>query len=339
MVTGWTSGLTVRALQPVISGLEALGHPVDELLDEAGISTKSLAEPDGRVPLGSMARLWDRAVELTGDDCLGLHVAEAAPIPSFGVHAYAVLSSPTLRDAYLRACRYQRLINESTELTLSEGRKEAVLRHTLPGGGSVSRQPAEFLAASWLRFGRLLTGTHWTPTQVFFAHDRPENTREHDAVFGAQLRFTSGQTALYIPLAVIDMSNPKADAALLTLLDRHATMLLDLHPALDTTSGRVRAWLVEAHSSGTPLTRHAASALAMSERTLHRHLKREGTTFRALLDQFRHEKAVALLSSRRQSVAEIAFLLGYSELSAFYRAFRRWTGRSPADLRDEGQTG
>lgn len=339
MVNSPVPGLTVRAVQPVIAGLEALGHPADALLAEAGILPEILADPDERVPRGSMARLWDLAVSLTGDDRLGMHVATAAPIPSFDVHAYAILSSPTLRDAYLRACRYQRLINEATDLTLSEGPSEGVLRHALPGGGAVPRQPAEFLVASWLRFGRLLTGTRWTPTHVLFAHDRPADTSEHHAMFGGPPRFTSGQTALHVPVAVLDLPNPKADATLLALLDGHAATLLDRHPALTTTSARVRAWLVEAHSAGGPLARQAAKALAMSERTLHRRLRREATTFRALLDQFRHEKAVALLTSRRHSIAEIAFLLGYSELSAFYRAFRRWTGRSPADLRDEARSG
>lgn len=332
-------GLTVRAVQPVIAGLEALEHPVEPLLAEAGISPQILADPDERVPRGSMAKLWDLAVALTGDERLGMHLATAAPVSSFDVHAYALLSSPTLRDAYLRACRYQRLINEATDLTFSEGPKEGVLRHALPGGGAVSRQPAEFLVASWLRFGRLLTGTRWMPTQVFFAHDRPGDTSEHDRMFGGPPQFTSGQTALHIPVAALDLPNPKADATLLALLDEHAATLLDRHPALTNTSARVRAWLVEAHGAGGPLARQAAKALAMSERTLHRRLRQEGTTFRALLDQFRHEKAVALLHSRRHSVAEIGFLLGYSELSAFYRAFRRWTGRSPADLRDEARSG
>jgi AraC-like DNA-binding protein len=282
-----------------------------------------------------MTKLWDRAVAITGDGRLGMHVAMAAPINAFDVHAYAMLSSPKLRDAYHRACRYQSLINEATELTFSEGPKEGVLRHGLPGGGSVSRQPAEFLVTTWLRFGRLVTGSQWAPTQVFFAHDRPTDAREHAAVFGAPLQFTSGQTAMHVPVAVLELANPRADATLVGLLDRYTSALLQRQPPLTTVSARVRAWLVEAHGAGVPAARQAAKALAMSERTLHRRLEQERTTFRKLLDQFRHEKAVALLASRRYSIAEVAFLLGYSELSAFYRAFRRWTGKSPAELRDE----
>lgn len=328
-------GLTVRAVQPVIAGLEALGHPVDALLAEVGITPPILADPEGRLPPGSMARLWDRAVALTADDRLGMHVAMAAPINAFDVHAYAILSSPTLRDAYCRACRYQRLINEATQLTFSEGPEGGVLHHGLPGGGSVSRQPAEFLVTTWLRFGRLVTGSPWMPDGVLFAHDQPTDTREHLSLFGPSLQFTSGQTAMRVPAVALQLENPRSDPSLLALLDRYASTLLERHPALETVSGRVRAWLVEAHNAGAPTARRAARALAMSERTLHRRLADEQTTFRELLDRFRHEKAVPLLASRRYSIADVAFLLGYSELSAFYRAFRRWTGRSPAQLRDE----
>jgi AraC-like DNA-binding protein len=336
-MSSWKRPLTARALRPVVAGIEALGHSTSPLLTHAGITPSLVADPDGRLPPGSMTRFWERAVVMTGDDRLGMHVALAAPINAFDVHAYAMLSSPTLRDAYHRACRYQRLINEATELTFREGPRGGVLRHGRPGGASVPRQPAEFLVTAWLRLGRLVTGSAWTPTLVFFAHDRPADAREHESVFGTSLRFTSGQTAMHIPPAALRSANPRADPSLVALLDRYASTLLDRQPAFTTLSGRLRAWLVEAHGAGVPAASQAAKALAMSERTLHRRLEAEATTFRKVLDGFRHEKAVELLALRRHSIAEVAFLLGYSELSAFYRAFRRWTSRSPADVRDEAQ--
>ncbi len=337
MLTAWKPRLTVRALRPMLAGLEALGHPSAELLARVGISPQTLGDPDHRLPPGTTGKFWELAVRTTGDERLGMHLALAAPISSFDMHAYAMLSSPTLRDAYQRACRYQRLINEGTELSFRYG-PEGVLQHSLPDGRSVPRHPAEFLVTTWLRLGRLVTGTAWTPAHVSFAHDRPSDTTEHETVFGAPIQFTSGRTALHLRAAVLDLRNPRADPALVTLLDRYAESLLERQPHLISESARVRAWLVEAHGRGAPQAEEAAKALAMSVRTLHRRLKQEGTTFRQLLDQFRHERALALLTTRRHSIADVAFLLGYSELSAFYRAFRRWTGRSPADLRDESSS-
>jgi len=334
IVTAFKPGLTVRAIRPVIASLEALGHSVDSLLAEAGIPASILADLDGYLPAGSSRKLWERAVAIAKDDCLGIHVAMAAPVSAFDVHAYAMLSSPTLSGALYRVCRYQRLINEGTELTLEDDGGDGVLRHGLLGGGAVSRQTAEFLAVTWLRLGRMVTGTAWSPVQVFFAHDRPADTRPHEEIFGVRPNFGSGFTAMRIPAATLALTNPRADATLAALLDRYTSTLLDKRPTLTTVSGRVRSWLVESHGSGVPLARDAARALAMSERTLHRRLANEQTTFRELLDQFRHEKAVELLTTRRHGIAEVAFLLGYSEITAFYRAFKRWTGRSPAELRE-----
>jgi len=156
-VTAFKPGLTVRAIRPVIAGLEALGHSVDSLLAEAGMPASILADLDGYLPAGSSRKLWERAVAIANDDC-GIHVAMAAPVNAFDVHAYAMLSSPTLSGALYRVCRYQRLINEGTELTLEDDGGDGVLRHGLLGGGAVSRQPAEFLAVTWLRLGRMVTG-------------------------------------------------------------------------------------------------------------------------------------------------------------------------------------
>jgi AraC-like DNA-binding protein len=97
----------------------------------------------------------------------------------------------------------------------------------------------------------------------------------------------------------------------------------------------VRAWLVEALGSGTPTAAAAARALRLSARSLHRFLQAEGTSFRELLDQLRQERAAGLLANPRCSIGEVSFLLGFSELSSFYRAFRRWTGKTPAEFRAE----
>src|SRR5262245_24360525 len=97
--------LTMRALRPVVAGLEALGHSTTSLLAELHIQPKTLSNLDTPLPDGAMAKFWERAVQSTGDELLGMHVALAAPVSSFDVHGYALLSSATLRAAYQRACR------------------------------------------------------------------------------------------------------------------------------------------------------------------------------------------------------------------------------------------
>ena len=331
----WEPYITVRAVQPVVAALEALGQEVDDLLKESRISRAILQDADGRVPHSAMMLLWEHARVVTDDDYLGIHLAEAAPIRSFEVHSYALLSSATLRDAYRRACRYQRLIHETTNLTFEEGPIEGVLQHALPGGRSVPQHAAEFLATLWVRFGRLVTCDDWAPRLVCFAHPAPKDTSEHARVFRAQLRFSSGRTAMHVSNRVVDMPNPSADENLVSLLDRYAGGLLKQFPREASLAERVRVWLSEELSGGTPSVSSAARALYISVRTLHRGLQSEGTCFRELLDQLRQERAAALLANQRCSVAEVGFLLGFAELSSFSRAFKRWTGKTPAEFREE----
>ncbi len=328
--------LTIRAVQPVIAGLEVLGHRnVDGLLAVAGISRAVLQDPDGRIPHRAMMLLWSRASMATADDQLGIHLAEAAPLESFEVHAYAALSSHSLRDAFRRACRYQRLIHEATDLTFDEQADAAVLRHSLAGGHAVPRHPAEFLATLWVRFGRLVAGPGWNPEAVWFAHDMPGDTSDHARVFGVPPRFASGRTAMQFSNSVLDRPNARADPGLAKVLDRYATSLLDDAPVRPTFGNRVRAILIDALGSESPTADAVARHLNMSVRTLHRALRSESTNYRDILDQFRRERAIALLTRRQCSIAEVGFVLGFADISSFYRAFRRWTGHTPAQFRSD----
>lgn len=323
--------ITVRAVQPVVAALDVLGHDTEKLLDSANLDAHILNDPEGRVPHSTMMALWKNAVVATGDINLGIHLAQAAPIRSFEVHAYAVLSSPTLRDAYRRAVRYQRLIHEATDLKFEEGTELGVLSHALPGGRAVPRQPAEFLVSLWMRFGRLVAGEDWVPNAVYLAHDAPGDCSEHERLFRAPIVFMSGKTALYVPNQILDTPNRQSDVGLLDVLDRYAAERLREAPSRFVLAERVRARLMGVLTDGVPTAEGMADALHMSPRTLHRALGKEGTTYLEILNTVRHERAAALLTKSRHSIAEVAFLLGFDEISSFYRAFKRWTGKAPAE--------
>ncbi len=327
--------ITVRALQPVTAALDALGYRSQTLLTDSGIAPSTLREVDGRVPQSRVMLLWQRAVAASRDEQLGLHLAQSAPLESFEVHCYALLGSLTLRDAYRRACRYQRLIHETTLLELVDDDAQAILRHSLPDGRSVPCHPAEFLVALWVRFGRLIAGNDWSPRLIRFAHKAPEDLSEHQRLFRCPLRFESGSTAMHVANDVLDAPNLRADPALVGMLDRYADALLERMPARNTLGGQVRAWLLAELVAGEPTAGAAAKALNMSVRSLHRALSEEDTSFRGLLELLRRERAASLLGNPRYSIGEVAFLLGFSELSSFYRAFKRWNGMTPAAFRAE----
>lgn len=325
--------LTVRALQPLVGGLTVLGAAPFQILRAAGIQPDILHDPDTTISAEDVGSFWARAVEATGDQMLGLHIAEAAPIETFDVHAYALLSSRTLRAAYRRASRYQRLIHEGTRLDFDEGPQYGTLVHSL-GGRPVARQSAEFLATAWVRIGRLVLEQEWLPRAVYFAHQASPSTLEYDRFFGAPVHFEAGQTALEVENDTLDQVSAAPDDRLAAILDQHVgTLLASRPPPRPSLSDQVLGLLVDELQDGSVDARLIARRLHMSERSLRRGLSGEGTSYRELRDRLRLERSLALLQGGRCSIAEIAYLLGFSEVSAFHRAFKRWTGRTPAEAR------
>ena len=326
--------LTARAFLPLLSGLRQLGHDPVPLLSAVGVDAAMLDDPDRRIPMSAGSSLLARAVATTGDDCIGLHLAEHADLRSVDVHFYAMASSDTLRSAFERLSRYQRLIHETSRIDLTETEHGVTLRHRLPGGIAAPRQTAEFLLAAWVRTGRFATGTDWSPLDVRFAHPRPVGIREHARIFHAPVHFTTGENSLTVAHSTLSLPCVGADAALAALMDRYAGehTPAPLSPGL-RLSDRIRDLLSLQLRAGEPSAAGTAARARMSVRTLNRTLAAEGTTYRALLDQLRHERASRHLADPRTSIGEVAFLLGYSELSAFCRAFKRWTGQTPAEFR------
>ena len=174
------------------------------------------------------------------------------------------------------------------------------------------------------------------PLQVSFAHDRPDDTEEHQRFFRGPIRFAAGSNSML--LSADDAARPLrgADAALSAIVRRRLDRVLADRdwPALALLlSARVRRLLLKDLGQATTLSADlAAKALTMSRRTLTRRLAEEGTSFRAILDDVRAEFARALLLDRTLSIADIAFFLQYSEPAAFHRSFRRWTGQTPQRL-------
>ena len=326
--------LTVRAIRPLVSGLRQSGYDAAPILSAVGLDDATLAETDSLVPTSLAMTLLSRAVEHTGDVNIGLHLAEHAELGSFDVHFYAMASSPTLGAAYERLCRYQRLIHETSRVDLEVGDATAILRHQLAGGRPAPRQTAEFLVAAWVRAGRVVTGMEWTPKDVHFAHAAPPDTSEHARFFGTTVRFGMRANALVLPARLLDTPCTRADPALVAVLDRYAAGRLEQAPRTNSVADRVRTVLHDELRGGEPAAARLAARLKMSVRSLNRLLAAEGTSYQELLDAIRRELAERYLASDHLSIGEVGFLLGFSELSSFHRAFKRWTGRTPAQFRE-----
>jgi AraC-like DNA-binding protein len=172
-----------------------------------------------------------------------------------------------------------------------------------------------------------------TPLRVEFSHAVPSNLSEHRRIFRAPLLFDRPRAALVLPLRVLELPLHGANPGLCTVLERQVSELLADLPGTETVVDRVKRLIVGELSGGEPSAEVVARKMRATPRTLHRWLTAEGTSYREILDGLRRNLALRYLTEDRLAIGEAAYLLGFSEASAFHRSFKRWTGKTPAQYR------
>jgi len=295
-----------------------------------------LDDPNIRVPENVTEQAWALAATLTGDDALGIHLAESLPRGALDLIEYALRSSPSLEKGLDRLARYGRLVSDRVA-TRTHRRDESVL-FLVHDTATTPLHPArtEFALAVALKLLRDSAGADLTPVRVSFAHPAPDDIAEHQRFFHGRVRFAAGSSSM--SLSGSDGARPmrEADQALAGIIRRRLENALGDRDRASAgeMSTRVRRLLVE-HLGHSVLTLDAvATTLAVSRRTLTRRLAEENDSFRQILDNVRRDFAQALLQDRTLSIGDIAFFLQYSEPAAFHRSFRRWTGQTPQAFRE-----
>jgi AraC-like DNA-binding protein len=324
--------VSVRFVRLLALALEARGVDVGAFLGGLNVERATLDDPDARLLTRIDDALWTEAERLSGDACIGLHLGEHIPLSAFDIMSYTLRSSPTLRGAFERLARYIRLLHDVAEIGVHAQRGSARVSFRL-GPAGTPRQQGEFTLAVFIGFCRRATGTDVVPRAVEFSHAAPADVTEHERIFRSPLLFGRSSTALVLPREALDLPLAEADPGLLSLLERQIHELVARLPQGESVGDRARRLLAGELSGGEPTVETIARRMRMSPRTLHRRLKEEGGSFRAMLDGLRRDMAARLLAEDQMPIAEAAFLLGFSEASAFHRSFKRWTGRTPAEYR------
>jgi AraC-like DNA-binding protein len=314
--------------------LESAGVEVAPLLKRAGLTPDVIADPEERLSVQSQIRLLDEAAIALKDDCLGFTLARDFDLREIGLLYYVMASSQTLGEALKRVARYSKVTNEALVFGYQE-KNRLVVSLTYSGVPRHSdRHQIEFCMFAVLRICRVLTGLNLVPQQFSFSHYRSEGISDMTRFVGTKVEF-GGHTDEFA-------LNADARELPLTHSDPYLNKLLlkACEPALAERKGDVselRTRVENAISSllphGRVLVGDVARSLGMSERTLARKLSDERLNFTEILQQLRHDLAVRYLDDRKLHVSKIAWLLGFNEVSAFTHAFKRWTGKTPRQMR------
>ena len=316
----------------ILRALEARGVDAQRVARDAGIDPATLLDPDTRVPRQALTRLWQLAVEATGDECFGLTAPRFATQTSFHALGYAVLASTTLKEAVERIIRYRRLIGDVIELSLTESADRYRLTIDVSAPPGVPYEAVDAFTSATVAQARLLSGDrNLNPLAVWLQRPRPTDPRPFYSTFRVDVAFSQPINALEFARADMERRLPAANAE----LARQNEQVLVAYLARLQSAGlshRVEQALLEAFPAGAPSKQAIARKLGMSPRNLQRHLAQEGTSFKGLLNGARVTLARNYISEGRLSVTEIAFVLGFADTSTFSRAFKRWTGMPPRDF-------
>jgi AraC-like DNA-binding protein len=330
---------TISTLQifPKVVALEALGLDVERILRLAHLPRARFADPNGRLPSDVEFAFWDAAVAVSGDPAIALRVADHIPIGAHGSYEYLLRHAGTLAEAFERADRYVRLIDDLARVSVRVSAETAAMRIYREGGYPASGSEVECLFAVVSRtLKRELPGARFLAME--FTHPAPTDPAIYQRYFGCPTRFECDAYEMHFPAEMLGQPPTRqADQALSRVLEDHARHLLDAMPALDPFQSAVRAEILSQLAQGSTGCANLARALAMSERTLRRRLHDQGTTYQALLDGLRSELAQNYVAHSRDPFEVIAQRLAFADPSAFFRAFRRWTGTTPAQFREQAR--
>lgn len=316
----------------LLSSAERVALGREALLTGAGLDPEELESPDGQIPQERHLALWRLIGAQRQDPCFGLHHGEWMTLDRIGPAGYAASSSPTLDAALSSVDRYSRVITEFMESSYCRRQAGPGMVMTL-SSCRLSDDMADAAVASDVGLARCLTGRHIRPREVWLQRRQPAQWKEYERIFDCPILFEHQHNAVLFEPEALDLPLPTADPLLLRYIDRAFRANLAFGPAHGVLYVELESAVLEQLAQGDVRIEHVAPRLGMSVRTLQRRLRDRGLEYQGLLDTIRQRLAAELLGDRRMSIKEICYRLGFSEPSAFRRAFKRWTGQSPAAYR------
>lgn len=320
----------IRALVGVV---EHSGIPKREFLRGTGLDEGRLADPFGRFDFDEYEALCGIALDMTRADSLGLHLGECATEAAFDLLAHLVPHAPTLRDALALCTQFGSLLISGSHVLVEESVDVARIRYAFRRlSPRVDRMHVELALVGFLRLIRVFAGPKALIDRVCFEHAAPCYRREYRRVFEGCERFEQAFNGIEFSRHLLDARHLHQHPRIYSLLHMEAQRTLETVTSGTGHADRVRRYLMTQPASRLPKMAVAARDLGMSGRSLRRRLADEGVSYRDLVRARLEETAAHVLLTPGRSVQEAAWATGFSDSSAFHRAFRQWKGVSPTEF-------
>lgn len=313
--------------------LEDNAYEPERFFQEVGIDPERLDKPEARIDLNKALDLWERVLALFDDPCLGIKYAKYWHPSQQGALGYAWLSSKTIRDGLNRMVRYEKFLTEGVDINVSEDADTVNVSadflfkdyaSLLPFFGTVGM-------ANLLAMCRLIYGKKLYPLEVTFKQTKPECSDEFYAYFKSDIRFGMDKDSITFSTDILDKALSGHNPSMTKYADQVAARYLAQLKTANIAE-KVKVKIVELLPTGEANVKVVANKLYLSERSLSRRMNEADASFRDLLDETRKDMAIRYMKDQNTDLHEIPYLLGYKDYSSFFRAFKRWTGKSPTSV-------
>ncbi len=328
--------ITARYLRGLLDYVRERGADLAPVLAAMGLSEDELRDPDRLIPHARQDDIFAAAERVTGDPNIGLHAGESTHVVHFGIVGQLALTCATGGDLLALQVRYQSLIGNGVRSALGLTPEMAVLEVDVLRD-AVSRHSLEYTLAAQITLARLLAGPQFAAMRFEFQHAEPTASQEQRRVFASDVWYGRPQIRVCFPLSVMSLPLVGGDNALRPALEGEARRRLEALRVrvehTDSEIARYQRYITERLSGGAPSVEQTAEAMGTSVRTLQRRLSTHGLSYRDLIEDVRREAAKTLMQDRSLSLLDVALLLGFSDQTAFNRAFRRWFQTTPTEMR------
>jgi len=320
--------------------LDQLGKDPTVILSKVGLTPEAARDPAIRLEVRTQIKLLELAAEEVDDEWLGFHLARSFDLREIGLVYYVMASSEQLADALRNAARYSQINNEGVCLRFRMQDGSAVIALDYVNvDRDADRHQMEFWLVTLVRICRQVTNGRLSPLRLKTRHFRNGMSAELRTFFGVDIEFGANADEIWFPRPIALLSIVGRDEYLNELLRRYAEEALARKPQVrPTVRSKAEDVLPKLLAHGKATASEVARQLGLSSRSLSRKLGEEGTSFAEILDQLRAALAKRYLHDKTLPISEIAWLLGYREVSSLTHAFQRWTGMTPRRFRS-GQLG
>ncbi|MDZ8110134.1 MAG: AraC family transcriptional regulator [Nostoc sp. DedQUE12a] len=331
---------SVSIVRDIVQYAATYGVDAKKLCAAAGIELALIDMPDRQITGAPLRALWCEVVKMTGDENFGLHLGEAFNVAAIGIVGYVLLNCTTFKQVLEKLSRYTNLFSQGVYINFSVLQGQVlgtceIVDHLKNYLLEEPRHPIESTFAALMAATKMLTGKQLYLQTVWFQHPRPNDISEHQRIFSTDIRFWAATNQIIFDANCLDWPVFSANPSLLSIFEQHAKAMLD-EMSQDNSYSNLVIQAISQHLKGeVPAIKTIAHNLAISVRNLQRELQTEGTSYQQLLDATRKELALRHLKKTDTPIHDVAFLLGFSEPSAFNRAFKRWTGKTPTAYRSD----